>query len=192
MDTGDIGDGHSSSLAQVSEPQLHNLVECPSDILETNTLIILQSESREFPNSLLTSEILGQESVVGFPAIVTYRPTACTDVSRPIGRAGGTEATPWEEEVGYDVRYLVKNREGHGGRREYLARWEDQNSNDLWLRDEGLSDSLLWHWWTRTKGDLRSGVMDVSIFDSEARVYNRTWDEVCGVNIDIDQFGNEL
>jgi len=34
MDTREAGDGHSPSLAQVSEPQLHNLVECGSDVGE--------------------------------------------------------------------------------------------------------------------------------------------------------------
>jgi len=63
MDTREAGDGHSPSLAQVSEPQLHNLVKCGSDVVEyasdvvvsdvvrTKALNLLQSKSRGLPDS---------------------------------------------------------------------------------------------------------------------------------------------
>jgi len=34
MDTPDAGNGYSSIRAQVSEPQLHNLLDCASDVVE--------------------------------------------------------------------------------------------------------------------------------------------------------------
>jgi len=51
MDTREVGDGHSSILAQVSELRLHNLLEYASDVvvsdfLGTKALNLLQSESR--------------------------------------------------------------------------------------------------------------------------------------------------
>jgi len=116
---------------QVSELQLHNLVECPSDVVETKALNLLQSKSRGLPNIR-------------------------------------------EEEVGYAVWYLLKHGDCHDEEREYLVRWEDTNARNMWVIDKDMSDNLLYYWWTKTKGDLQSKMMDVSIVGSEARAYKRT------------------
>jgi len=100
-------------------------VEGLSDDVERNAM----DQRREFLKSVLTFEMLGQKSEEGCPEIVTDMPTAGSKLPRRIGKDEGSEARSGKEKVGYAVRDILKHRKYHDGRRQYLVRWVDPNSN---------------------------------------------------------------
>jgi len=56
-----------------------------------------------------------------------------------------TEKNEVPDEVMYEARCMLRQRQRKGGKRQFLVQWADESSTDSWCNENDVSDALLAH-----------------------------------------------
>jgi len=111
----------------------------------------------------------------------------------PATITGDTEVP--DDDVMYEARCILKQRQRKGGKRQFLVKWADDAATDFWCNEHDVSDALLAHWFiTHNQKGLKRKRLNLALIGMPGPwACRRWWEERSPPMVEkIDQYGNEL
>jgi len=115
------------------------------------------------------------------------------------GVAGHSADIPEKDEVSdevmFEARCILRQRQRKGAKRQFFVKWADESSTDSWCNEDDVSDALLAHWFIthNPKGLKQKRLNLAKIGMLGPWACRRWWEERSPPRVKrVDQYGNEL